>query len=174
MQGISLGPADLAASRSMKTTRVGGGHPFYKVIEDPREDGQPRAAAQQDIWHYTFAKMVDACAAHGIKAFYGPFGDIADLEACEQQFRNAFLLGCAGAWSLHPNQIAVAKKVFSPDPGEVAFAKRILEGMPDGSGVVMLDGKMQDDATWKQAKVMVDCARQIAAKDKEYAELYGL
>lgn len=174
MQGISLGPADLAASRQMKTTRVGGGHPFYKVLEDPRDDGQPRASAQQDIWHYTFAKMVDACAAHGIKPFYGPFGDISDGEACEQQFRNAFLLGCAGAWSLHPGQIAIAKRVFSPDPGEVAFAKRILEGMPDGTGVVMLDGKMQDDATWKQAKVMVDCAKQIAAKDPEYAALYGL
>jgi malyl-CoA/(S)-citramalyl-CoA lyase len=173
MQGISLGPADLAASRRMKTTRVGGGHPFYKVIEDPRDDGAPREAAQQDIWHYTFARMVDACAAHGISAFYGPFGDISDGEACEQQFRNAFLLGCVGAWSLHPNQIAIAKKVFSPDPGEVIFAKRILDAMPDGTGVVMLDGKMQDDATWKQAKVMVDCARQIAAKDPEYATLYG-
>ena len=174
MQGISLGPADLAASRQMKTTRVGGGHPFYKVLEDPRDDGQPRVAAQQDIWHYTFAKMVDACAAHGLKAFYGPFGDISDGDACEQQFRNAFLLGCSGAWSLHPNQIAIAKRVFSPDPGEVTFARRILEAMPDGTGVVMLDGKMQDDATWKQAKVMVDCARQIAAKDPEYAALYGL
>lgn len=174
MHGISLGPADLAASRQMKTTRVGGGHPFYKVLEDPREDGAPRVAAQQDIWHYTFARMVDACAAHGLKAFYGPFGDISDAEACEQQFRNAFLLGCSGAWSLHPSQIAIAKRVFSPDPGEVAFARRILEAMPDGTGVVMLDGKMQDDATWKQAKVMVDCARQIAAKDPEYAALYGL
>ena len=45
--------------------------------------------------------------------------------------------------------------------------------MPDGTGVVMLDGKMQDDATWKQAKVMVDCARQIAAKDKDLAAQYG-
>ncbi len=174
MQGISLGPADLAASRRMKTTRVGGGHPFYKVIEDPREDGGPRAAAQQDVWHYTFARMVDACAAHGIKAFYGPYGDIADLEGCEQQFRNAFLLGCVGAWSLHPSQIAVARRVFSPDPAEVAFARRILEAMPDGTGVVMLDGKMQDDATWKQARVMMDAAEQIAAKDPELAAAYGL
>jgi malyl-CoA/(S)-citramalyl-CoA lyase len=173
MQGISLGPADLAASRGMKTTRVGGGHPFYKVIEDPRADGGPRAAAQQDIWHYTFARMVDACAAYGLKAFYGPFGAIDDSEGCEQQFKNAFLLGCAGAWSLHPSQIEIAKRVFSPAPDEVIFAKRILEGMPDGTGVVMLDGKMQDDATWKQAKVMVDCARQIAAKDKDLAAAYG-
>ncbi|WGM40412.1 CoA ester lyase [Caulobacter sp. NIBR1757] len=173
MHGISLGPADLAASRGMKTTRVGGGHPFYKVIEDPRDDGAARIAAQQDIWHYTFAKMVDACAAHGIKAFYGPFGAIDDPEACEQQFRNAFLLGCAGAWSLHPSQIDIAKRVFSPDPDEVKFAVRILDAMPDGTGVVMLDGKMQDDATWKQAKVMVDCARQIAARDPAFKDLYG-
>ena len=172
MQGISLGPADLAASRKMKTTRVGGGHPSYRVIEDPR-DRTPRHGAQQDLWHYTFAKMVDACGAAGIKPFYGPFGAIDDPEACEQQFRNAFLMGCVGAWSLHPSQIAIAKKVFNPDPAEVAFAKRILEAMPDGSGVAMLDGKMQDDATWKQAKVIVDLARLVASKDKEMAKIYG-
>ena len=34
MQGMSLGPADLAASRAMKTTRVGGGHPDYRVLAD--------------------------------------------------------------------------------------------------------------------------------------------
>lgn len=174
MQGISLGPADLAANRAMKTTRVGGGHPDYAVLADPAPDGGPRARAQQDVWHYTMAKMVDACVAAGIKPFYGPFGDIADLEACEQQFKNAFLLGCAGAWSLHPSQIAIAKRVFSPAPEEVAFARRILEAMPEGGGVAMLDGKMQDDATWKQAKVIVDLARQVAARDPELAAAYGL
>src|SRR5579871_3541015 len=93
MHGISLGPADLAASRAMKTTRVGGGHPDYVVLADAK-DGAPRAAFQQDLWHYTIAKMVDACAAAGIKPFYGPFGDFADAAACEAQFRNAFLMGC--------------------------------------------------------------------------------
>jgi malyl-CoA/(S)-citramalyl-CoA lyase len=174
MHGISLGPADLAASRAMKTTRVGGGHPEYKVLADVLPGGGPRAAFQQDLWHYTFAKMVDACAAAGIKPFYGPFGDFADQEACEAQFRNAFLMGCAGAWTLHPTQIAIAKKVFSPDPGEVAFEKKILDAMPDGTGAVMIDGKMQDDATWKQAKVVVDLARLVAAKDPDVGARYGL
>jgi malyl-CoA/(S)-citramalyl-CoA lyase len=173
MQGISLGPADLAASRKMKTTRVGGGHPSYRVIEDPREDGGPRASAQQDPWHYTVAKMVDACGMAGIKPFYGPFGDIADLEACEQQFRNTFLLGCVGTWTLHPSQIAVAKTVFSPDPEEVRFARRVLAAIPDGAGVAMLDGKMQDDATWKQAKVICDLADQVAARDPDLAAAYA-
>ena len=174
MHGMSLGPADLAASRAMKTTRVGGGHPEYKVIADPTPEGGPRPVAQQDLWHYTLAKMVDACASAGIKAFYGPFGDFSDEAACEAQFRNAFLLGCAGAWTLHPSQIDIAKRVFSPDAAEVAFARRILEAMPDGSGAVMIDGKMQDDATWKQAKVIVDLARQVATRDPELAALYGM
>jgi len=174
MHGMSLGPADLAASRGMKTTRVGGGHPSYGVLEDPRADGAGRTLYQQDLWHYTVAKMVDACQAQGIKAFYGPFGDFSDDAACEAQFRNAFLLGCVGAWSLHPKQIDIAKRVFSPDVAEVLFARKILDAMPDGSGAVMIDGKMQDDATWKQAKVIVDLAKRVAAREPELATAYGL
>ena len=60
MHGMSLGPADLAASRGMKTTRVGGGHPDYAVLADADGD-RPRTAYQQDLWHYTVGKMVDAC-----------------------------------------------------------------------------------------------------------------
>src|SRR5262245_18715541 len=178
MHGISLGPADLAASRAMKTTRVGGGHPDYVVLPDAKtggaQDGGVRTAFQQDLWHYTIAKMVDACAAAGIKPFYGPFGDFSDQAACEAQFRNSFLMGSAGTWSLHPTQVEIAKRVFSPDPAEVAFAKKIVAAMPDGSGAVMIDGKMQDDATWKQARVVVDLARLVAAKDPAMAALYGL
>ena len=174
MHGMSLGPADLAASRGMKTTRVGGGHPAYGVLQDAGDEGAARAFYQQDLWHYTIARMVDACASNRIKAFYGPFGDFSDPEACEAQFRNAFLQGCVGAWSLHPSQVDIAKRVFSPDPDEVKFALRILDAMPDGSGAVMIDGKMQDDATWKQARVIVDLARLVAAKDPEMAENYGL
>jgi malyl-CoA/(S)-citramalyl-CoA lyase len=176
MQGMSFGPADLAASRRMKTTRVGGGHPGYQVVADPdpQNADAPRAMAQQDLWHYSIARMVDACTSNGLLPFYGPFGDISDPVGCEAQFRAAFLMGCVGAWSLHPSQIDIAKKVFSPDPAEVVFAKRVLEAMPDGRGVLMLDGKMQDDATWKQCKVMVSLAELLAKKDPELAKKYGL
>ncbi len=175
MQGLSLGPADLAASRRMKTTRVGGGHPGYLVREDPEEgkDDSARAVAQQDLWHYTLARMVDACAAYGILPYYGPFGDIKDELATEDQFRNAFLMGCVGAWSLHPVQIEIAKKVFSPPVEEVLWAKNVIEQMGDGSGAVMIDGKMQDDATYKQCKVMVGLAELLAEKDPELKEKYG-
>jgi malyl-CoA/(S)-citramalyl-CoA lyase len=173
MHGMSLGPADLAASRGMKTTRVGGGHPGYGVLADAGAKGAERSFFQQDLWHYTVQKMVDACLTYGVKPFYGPFGDFADPSACEAQFRNAFLQGCLGAWSLHPSQIDIAKRVFSPDPNEVAFAKKIVAAMPDGTGAAIVDGKFQDDATWKQAKVIVDLARLVAGKDSERAALYG-
>jgi malyl-CoA/(S)-citramalyl-CoA lyase len=176
MQGISLGPADLAASRRMKTTRVGGGHPGYLVRSDPTGDDltEGRTTYQQDLWHYTIARMVDACAATGILPFYGPFGDIVDVVACEDQFRNAFLLGCVGAWSLHPVQIDIARRVFSPDPAEVAHAKEVVAAMGDGSGAVMINGKMEDDASVKQCLVMLDLARQLAERDADLAAAYDL
>ena len=174
MQGLSLGPADLAASRRMKTTRVGGGHPSYLVRADPTGDDAPRTTYQQDLWHYTIARMVDACGANGILPYYGPFGDIADTLACEDQFRNAFLLGCVGAWSLHPVQIDIAKKVFSPEVSDVVWAKRVIDEMGDGTGTVMIDGKMQDDATVKQCRVVVELATMLAERDPDLAAAYGL
>jgi malyl-CoA/(S)-citramalyl-CoA lyase len=174
MQGLSLGPADLAADRRMKTTRVGGGHPGYLVRQDP-DPARPDAARptyQQDLWHYTIARMVDACAMHGIYPYYGPFGDIADVTACEDQFRNAFLLGCVGTWSLHPKQIAIAHKVFSPSVDDIAHARRVVAAMGDGTGAVMIDGKMEDDASLKQCLVMVDLAEQLAAIDPELKAAY--
>jgi len=176
MQGLSLGPADLAASRRMKTTRIGGGHPGYLVRTDPdpTNDSAPRATAQQDLWHYTMARMVDACTSNGILPYYGPFGDIKDTLACEDQFRNAFLLGCVGAWSLHPVQIDIARKVFSPPVDEVKWALRVIEAMGDGTGATMIDGKMQDDASYKQCKVMVGLARMLAEKDPALKAAYGI
>jgi malyl-CoA/(S)-citramalyl-CoA lyase len=183
MQGLSLGPADLAANRRMKTTRVGGGHPGYLVRADPSptnpstgdDDGihAERTTYQQDLWHYTIARMVDACVTNGILPFYGPFGDIKDTVACEDQFRNAYLLGCVGAWSLHPVQIDIAKRVFSPDPAEVAHAQRVIDAMGDGTGALMLDGKMEDDASVKQCRVVVQLARQLSERDPELAATYG-
>src|SRR5215216_3765238 len=68
----SLGVVNLeeiaTASPRMQGTRVGGGHPAYRVIEDPDPDNPEatRATAQQDPWHYSIARMVDACTSAGI------------------------------------------------------------------------------------------------------------
>jgi malyl-CoA/(S)-citramalyl-CoA lyase len=120
--------------------------------------------------------MVDARAAHGIYPYYGPFGDIGDPVACEDQFRNAYLLGCVGAWSLHPSQIEIANRAFSPSVEDIAHARRVVAALQahggDGTGAVMLDGKMEDDASLKQCLVLVDLAEQLAARDPELRALY--
>ena len=54
------------------------------------------------------------------------------------------------------------------------FALKIVEAMPDGTGAVMIDGKMQDDATWKQARVIVDLARLVVSREPGMAAIYGM
>jgi malyl-CoA/(S)-citramalyl-CoA lyase len=79
-----------------------------------------------------------------------------------------------GAWSLHPSQIDIARRVFSPDPADVANALRVIGAMGDGTGAIMLDGKMEDDASVKQCRVVVELARQLAERDPELAAVYTL
>jgi citrate lyase beta subunit len=110
----------------------------------------------------------------GLSHCYVPFGDFADAVGCETQFRNSFIMGCAGAWMLHPSQVPIAKRVFSPDPGEVEIAQTLLAAMPEGFGAAKIEGKMQDDATWKQARVLIDLARLVAAKDLDMRGRYRL
>ena len=176
MQGMSFGPADLAASRRMKTTRVGGGHPGYRVIEDPDPDDPDEAARDRTAGPVALLDRAHGRCLHVRRhpPLLRPLRRHQGHEGCETQFRAAFLLGCVGAWSLHPAQIEIAKKVFSPPAEEVKFAKKVLEAIPDGRGVHMIDGKMQDDATWKQCKVMVSLAEMLAKKDPELAKQYEL
>ena len=117
--------------------------------------------------------MVDACVTYGVLPYYGPFGDIADTVACEDQFRNAYLLGCVGRLEPAPDPDRHRPAGVRPDPADVAHARRVIEAMGDGTGAVLLDGKMEDDASVKQCKVVVELARQLAARDPELAGPYG-
>ena len=77
MQGMSFGPADLAASRRMKTTRVGGGHPGYRVLADPDRRTARRARAPSRTSGTTRSGAWSTPARRpAILPFYGPFGDI--------------------------------------------------------------------------------------------------
>ena len=138
------------AGRQLRPRRPRGVAPHEDDARRRRPPGVPRAhrsrseepgrAARRPRsripWHYSIARMVDACAATGALPFYGPFGDISDPLGCEDQFRAAFLLGCVGAWSLHPSQIDDrARRCSARRPTRSLFAKKVLEAMPDGRGV---------------------------------------
>ncbi len=175
IQGMSFGPADLAASRRMKTTRVGGGHPGYRTIADPDPENPdaPRPSYQQDPWHYSIARMVDACTAVGALPFYGPYGDIKDERGLRNPVPRRLPARLRRRLVAAPRADRDRQEGLLPEPAEVAFAKKVIEAIPDGRGVHMIDGKMQDDATWKQCQVMVHLAEMLARKDPELAEAYG-
>lgn len=54
----------------------------------------------------------------------------------------------------------------------MAWARTVIDAMGDGTGAVMIDGKMQDDATVKQCRVVVELAEALADRDPELAQAY--
>ncbi|MAC76967.1 MAG: CoA ester lyase [Rhodobacteraceae bacterium] len=165
-ESLHFGVADYAASTRARTTIIGGVNPDYAVLTDPLADGS-RAEHWGDMWHYALARMVVAARANGLRPIDGPFGDFQDPDGYRAAAKRAAGLGCEGKWAIHPSQIALANEVMSPSEAEVDKANRILAAMAEaeaaGKGAVSLDGRLIDYASIRQAEVLVEKARQIAA-----------
>jgi malyl-CoA/(S)-citramalyl-CoA lyase len=163
-ESLHFGVADYAASTKAKTVNIGGPHPHYGVLTDKDASGK-RDYYWADVWHYAISRMVVAARAHGLRPIDGPFGDFSDAEGFRAQANRAAVLGCEGKWAIHPSQIALANEVFGPSPEEIAKAKRILDAMKaaqrEGKGAVALDGKLIDNASIKQAEVLLGMAQRL-------------
>lgn len=161
LQSMSFGVADYAASMGMAVTGIGGTQEAYYMIADGAP-GSERAVSMVDPWHYPITRMVAACRQHGILPLDGPFGDFSDDEGYRAQARRSATLGCVGKWAIHPKQVALANEVFTPSEAIVAKARAILDAMAEaekaGQGAAVLDGKLIDIASARQAQVIV---RQI-------------
>ncbi len=165
-ESLHFGVADYAASTRARTTVIGGVNPDYAVLTDKLEDGS-REVHWGDMWHYALARMVVAARANGLRPVDGPFGDFSDPDGYRYAAKRAAVLGCEGKWAIHPSQIALANETMSPSEAEVTRARRIIEAMTvaaaEGKGAVSLDGRLIDYASIRQAEVLVEKARQIAA-----------
>ena len=165
-ESLHFGVADYAASTRARTTVIGGVNENYAVLTDPGSDGT-RQVHWGDMWHSAIANMVVAARANGLRPIDGPFGDFNDPEGYKAAAYRAAALGCEGKWAIHPSQIALANEVMSPSEAEVERANRILAAMAEaeaaGKGAVSLDGRLIDYASIRQAEVLVEKARQIAA-----------
>jgi malyl-CoA/(S)-citramalyl-CoA lyase len=165
-ESLHFGVADYAASTRARTTVIGGVNERYSVLTDADPEGA-RQVHWGDMWHYALARMVVAARANGLRPIDGPFGDFSDPEGYKAAAYRAAVLGCEGKWAIHPSQIALANEVMSPSQSEVERAQRILDAMnkaeAEGKGAVSLDGRLIDYASIRQAEVLVQKARQIAA-----------
>ena len=165
VESLHYGPGDFAASIGARTTSIGGPVPDYAILADPDEAGH-RARHLGDTWHYALSRIVVACRAAGIRPVDGPYADFRDDEGLEVSARRAAAMGFDGKWAIHPSQILALNAAFSPRPEEVDQARRILAAMDEaaasGRGAVVLDGRMIDIASIRQARTLVARAEQIA------------
>ncbi len=163
-ESLHFGIADYAASTKAKTTGIGTQNPKYSVLTDPDSSGK-RETVWSDMWHYPLSRMVIAARAAGLRPVDGPFGEIKDPDAYESSANRAAVLGCEGKWAIHPSQIDLANKIFTPPEEEVTKAERILKAMEEaqkqGKGAASLDGRLIDLASVRQAEVMVQKAKLI-------------
>ena len=152
LEALHFGVADYAASLRARTVVIGGLNPDYPG----------------DQWHHGLSQLVMTCRAYGLRAIDGPFGDFNDPDAYIEAAKRGAAIGIEGKWAIHPSQIELANKVFSPPSSEVTKAKRILEELDKaakaGKGAAQLDGRMIDAASARMAENIVNIDKQINKK----------
>jgi len=149
LEALHFGVADYAASLRARTVVIGGLNPDYPG----------------DQWHHGLSELVMTCRAYGLRAIDGPFGDFNDPDAYIAAAKRGAAIGIEGKWAIHPSQIELANKVFSPPETEVNKAKRILEELDkaakEGKGAAQLDGRMIDAASARMAENVVNIDKLI-------------
>jgi malyl-CoA/(S)-citramalyl-CoA lyase len=165
LEAMSFGVADYAASTRARTTVIGGVHPQSGVLTDKDESGN-RQYFWTDPWHAAQTRMLVACRAYGLRPIDGPFGDFSDQDGFNAAANRAAVLGYEGKWAIHPSQIELANRVFTPTPGEIEKARRIMDAMAqaarEGKGAVSLDGRLIDIASVRMAESLLAKASAIA------------
>jgi len=125
---------------------------------------------------YPVSRVVTVCKALGIKpmGLLGSIGNFGDLEGFEHSADRARQVGCEGAACIHPNQVTVLNRVFSPAADKVAYAKRVVQAFEDGvnSGTasVNVDGNMVDIPIYYRAKTILEKADAIEVLEQKKAE----
>ena len=166
LEAMSFGVADYAASTRARTTVIGGVNPDYGVLTDKDAKGE-RQYFWADPWHAAQTRMMVACRAYGLRPIDGPFGDFSDPDAFIAAANRVAVLGYEGKWAIHPSQIDLANKVFTPSDAEVNKARRIVAAMADaakaGKGAVSLDGRLIDIASIRMAEALLKKAAAMGA-----------
>jgi citrate lyase subunit beta/citryl-CoA lyase len=121
---------------------------------------------------YARAKIVTASRAAGIEApFDTVWVDLADEEGLEASARTALGFGFQGKMCIHPNQIAVVNRVFTPGEAEIAFAERVVAAFAraeaEGSAAIQLDGKFIDYPILYRAQRVLEKVAAIRTLERQ-------
>jgi citrate lyase beta subunit len=151
LESLIFGPGDYAASIGM-TSLVIGGH-----VEE----------YTGHIWHYPLFTIRNASAAAGLQAIDGPYALYTDTDGFLKSARLSKSLGFEGKWAIHPKQVELCNKVYTPSKEEIEIARKIVKAYEkaasEGLGAISIDGIMVDDATIKIAQRIIDMEKLLAS-----------
>lgn len=149
LEALIFGPGDYSASQGVDAKYIGNDLDAYPG----------------DLWHYARNKVVIAARAAGIDAIDGPYLDIRNSAGYRRECTRTGVLGFAGKWAIHPDQIDIANAVFSPSQEEVDRARKLdtlyTEAQAKGLGAIEVDGKMIDVAVVRNARKIIQKADLI-------------
>jgi len=121
---------------------------------------------------YARSRIVNSSVAAGVQAIDTVFfGLLTDREGFIKETMLAVRLGFSGKLVIHPAQIELVNKAFSPSKEEAEYAGRVVRAFEAaqarGLGAISFEGKMIDEMTYKQAKDVVSFVRLIAEKEEK-------
>jgi citrate lyase subunit beta/citryl-CoA lyase len=152
LETLIFGPGDYAAALRAPLASIGERDDHDAIYPGHR-------------WHAVMHTIVAAARANGLRCLDGPFAGLKAPEELERAARVARAIGFDGKQCIHPLQLELVNKVFSPPPAEVAWAEAVLKAyaaaVAMGRGAVSLDGKMIDAANIRVAQVIVEQHRRI-------------
>jgi citrate lyase subunit beta/citryl-CoA lyase len=124
--------------------------------------GRPAAAEYPgDRWHFARETVLVNARAAGLAAIDGPYLAIEDEDGLRASAAEARALGYDGKWAIHPSQLEPLNELFTPNADEVDRARAVLGALDGAAGAAALEGEMIDEASRKQAEIVV--ARAEAA-----------
>jgi citrate lyase subunit beta / citryl-CoA lyase len=164
LRALVFGPADFMASIGMRSQRVGA---------------QPAGYTGSDAYHYPLLRILVAARGHGLAAIDGPYLTIGDLDGLREAAVSAAALGYDGKWVLHPGQIDVVNKAFSPSQDDYERAELVLDAYryyttEQHRGAVMLGDEMIDEASRKLALVAAVRGRAAGLRRSQRFEPVGM
>ncbi len=173
---VSITPLVESAEGILNSRKIATVSPRLVALSLGAEDlavdvGLQRSEAAREI-EWPRAQLATAAAAAGLVAIDTPEPDYTDMEHLERDARFARSLGFRGKYCIHPGQVEVVNRVFSPSQQEVAEAREIVrvlekEGIAKGRAAIPVNGKMIDTPIYWQARRLLRWAGAagIAAKE---------
>jgi citrate lyase subunit beta/citryl-CoA lyase len=155
----------IAAQARDSESRLAG---FIMGTNDLAKDTRARLVPDRAPMLAWLSMCVAAARIHGIDILDGVYNDIGNAEGFAHECAQGVELGFDGKTLIHPSQLDVCNKAFSPAPEEVAEARKVIAAfdLPENKakGVVSIDGRMVERLHADMARRTVAIAEAIEAR----------